>query len=319
MWSVAVIDTADLALSPASRPIAVLLIDDDETWARTQRRLLERSNERLSVSTATSFNAARDALAATEPDCIVCDYQLGDGTGLELLAEVRATEPDVPFILVTGEGDEAVASDAISEQVTDYVRKMDLGQQPTGLVRRIETIVDADRSRRALSRERRHKEALLETVTDSSTRSELGETICQQLVDSGYACAWIAVLDDDRGVVPLSTAGDTAYLEAAITPGTRPTDSTEPTLRALDEPEPAKQQESTTVNGRCSSSTPKRWATPSRRPRGNEHSSRLRPQPSNSPSVVGATHLSALRQHCPMSRRSVQQRSFLGMTTRYSM
>jgi len=239
VWSEAVIETKHV-VPPATtfRPISVLLVDDDETWARTQRRLLERANDRLTVSTATSFAAAKDALAASEPDCIVCDYQLGDGTGIELLAEVRATEPELPFILVTGEGNEAVASDAIGEQVTDYVRKMDLGYQPTGLVRRIETAVEADRSRRALARERRSKEALLETVTASTTRSELGESICEQLVDSGYACAWIAVLDDDRGVVPLSAAGEVAYLEAALTPGTRPADSTEPTLRALDETTP---------------------------------------------------------------------------------
>ncbi|WP_343162650.1 helix-turn-helix domain-containing protein [Natronolimnobius sp. AArcel1] len=231
-------ETADSVSPPTSqRSISVLLIDDDETWARTQRRLLERSHEHLTVSTATSFQAARDALEATEPDCIVCDYQLGDGTGVELLAEVRATEPELPFILVTGQGDEAVASDAIGAQVTDYVRKMDLGKQPTGLVRRIETAVQADRSRRALARERRSKEALLKAVTASATRSELGGVICEQLVDSGYACASIAVLDDDRGVVPLAAAGDTDYLEAAITPGTRPADCTEPTLRAVDETE----------------------------------------------------------------------------------
>lgn len=238
-WSVSVTDTVDSVSPPTShRSISVLLIDDDETWTRTQRRLLERSHERLSVSTATSFEAARDALAATDPDCIVCDYQLGDGTGVELLTEVRATEPELPFILVTGEGDETVASEAIGQQVTDYVRKMDLGHQPTGLVRRIETVVEADRSRRELVRERRSKEILLETVTASATRSELVESICEQLVDSGYACAWIAVLDDDRGVVPLSAAGAVDYLEAALTPGTQPADSTEPTLRALDETKP---------------------------------------------------------------------------------
>jgi len=235
MWSEAVIETeTPVVPATSSRRISVLLIDDDETWARTQRRLLERATDRLSVSTATSFAAARDALAATEPDCIVCDYQLGDGTGIDLLAEVRATDPERPFILVTGEGDETVASEAIGQQVTDYVRKMDLGHHPTELVRRIETAVEADRSRRALARERRSKKALLETVTASSTRSELGDTICEQLVDSGYACAWIAVLDDDRGVVPLSAAGEADYLEAAVTPGSQPADSTEPTFRALE-------------------------------------------------------------------------------------
>jgi len=219
------------------RPISVLLIDDDETWVRTQRRLLERTSETLSVSTATSFEAAREALAATEPDCIVCDYQLGDGTGVDLLAEVRATDTDRPFILVTGEGDEAVASEAISKQVTDYVRKMDLSQQPTRLVQRLESAVAADRTRRALARERKQKQALLKMVTGATTRSELGANVCEQLVDSGYACAWIGVLDDDGGVVPLSTAGDTDYLESAIIPGTRPADCTEPAFRALDDAE----------------------------------------------------------------------------------
>lgn len=216
----------------------MLLIDDEKTWVRTQRRLLERSNDAVHVSTATSFAAATDALRRETPDCIVCDYQLGDGTGLDLLAEVRAENPELPFILVTGEGDEAVASDAIGERVTDYIPKLHLSRQPTRLAQRIASVVTADRTRRALARERRHKEALLDIVTASSTRSELGGNICERLVDDGYVCAWIAVLDDDRGIVPLSTAGDTNYLEAAITPGTRPADCTEPAFRALDATEP---------------------------------------------------------------------------------
>ncbi|EMA59863.1 bacterio-opsin activator domain-containing protein [Halorubrum lipolyticum] len=224
--------------TPPIRPISVLLIDDEKTWVRTQRRLLERSTGEIGVSTATSFAAATDALRGETPDCIVCDHQLGDGTGLDLLAEVRAENPEVPFILVTGEGDEAVASDAIGQRVTDYIPKLHLSRQPTRLARRIVSVVTADRTRRALARERRHKEALLDIVTASSTRSELGGNVCEQLVDDGYACAWIAVLDDDRGIVPLSTAGDTDYLEAAIAPGTRPADCTEPTFRALLETEP---------------------------------------------------------------------------------
>jgi predicted DNA binding protein/ActR/RegA family two-component response regulator len=219
----------------------VLLIDDDETWVRTQRRLLERSHDGLTVSTATSFEAAQRALVDTQetPDCVVCDYQLGDGTGVELLVDLRSTEPELPFILVTGEGDEGVASDAISAQVTDYINKLHLSQQPTRLAKRIESAVSAHRTRRQLARERQSKKALLEMVTASTTRSELGDTICQYLVDThDYACAWIAVLDDDGGVVPLSTAGSTDYIETAITPGRRPTDSTEPTLAALAETEP---------------------------------------------------------------------------------
>jgi len=224
----------ELPSIPASnQSISVLLVDDEETWVRTQRRLLERASDRLRISTATSFESAINAISETPPECIVCDYQLGDGTGLDLLRRVRTDNVELPFILVTGEGDETVASEAIGEQVTDYIRKLHLSQQPSKLAERIISAVAADRTRRALTRERQSKERLLETVTSSATRSELGENICEQLVTAGYACAWIATLDADRGVIPLSTAGDTDYLEATITPGTRPTDSTEPTLVAL--------------------------------------------------------------------------------------
>ncbi len=222
----------------ADPPISVVLIDDDETWVRTQRRLLERAHDRLQVSTATSYEDAQATLGEQRPDCIVCDYQLGDGTGLDLLTAIRAAEPDIPFILVTGEGNEAVASDAIGEQVTDYIRKRDLSSQPTRLATRIESAVTADRTRRALTRERKTKETLLELVTASTTRSELGRNVCEHLVDTGYACAWIGTLDDDRQLVPLSTAGETEYLESALPIDTRPTNRSEPAFLALDRTEP---------------------------------------------------------------------------------
>jgi len=235
---VTVNSTDEAVTGSALRPIAVLLIDDDETWVRTQRRLLERAHDGMCVSTASGFEDARATLGDHQPDCIVCDYQLGDGTGLELLTEIRAAEPDVPFLLVTGEGNEAVASDAIGEQVTDYIKKRDLSTQPARLAKRIESTVAADRTRRALTRERKTKETLLELVTDSTTRSELGRNVCEHLVDTGYACAWIGILDDDRQLIPLSTAGETAYLESALTLDTGSTNRSEPAFLALDSTEP---------------------------------------------------------------------------------
>lgn len=229
-------DSRDVSFA---EPITVLLVDDDETWIRTQRRLLERGGDALRVTAATSFAEARTILRSMAPDCVVCDHQLGDGTGIQLLTAVREQTPSLPFILVTGEGDEGVASDAISQGVTDYVRKADLGDDPTRLSRRVETVVSTARTQQALDRERRSKEALLQLVTSGSTRAEVGRHLCTQLVsEQGYACAWVGILDDGQGVVPLSTAGTTAYIEAAITPGTQPSECTEPTFVALCEDEP---------------------------------------------------------------------------------
>ncbi|UOO95505.1 response regulator [Halococcus dombrowskii] len=122
--------------------IRVLLSDDDETWARTQRRVLERQSDRLVVETAHSLSETRQHLASATPDCLVCDYQLGDGTALELLPEVRESHPKLPFILVTGRGSEATASKAISNDVTEYVRKSILSTSQSGLGERAAWWID---------------------------------------------------------------------------------------------------------------------------------------------------------------------------------
>lgn len=221
--------------SPNAGDIQVLLSDDDETWARTQRRLLERQSDRFDVETAHSLSETRQCLVSATPDCLVCDYQLGDGTALELLPEVREHHPKLPFVLVTGRGSEAAASEAISNDVTEYVRKSTLGDQPTLLGRRIESAVDAFRTERALAHERQSKEALMEMITTSVTREELASSICRHLVDERqYACAWIGALDDTSAIVPLASAGATDYVTQILTE-TKTRESSEPAIVSLEQ------------------------------------------------------------------------------------
>lgn len=215
--------------------IRVLLSDDDETWARTQRRVLERQNDRFDVETAHSLSETRQRLASITPDCLVCDYQLGDGTALELLSEIRESHPELPFILVTGQGSEATASEAITNDVTEYVSKATLGSQSTLLGRRIESSVDSFRTERALAHERRSKEALLEMITTSVTREELTSNICRHLVDErGYACAWIGALDDTGTTVPLASAGATEYVTQILNE-TKDRGRSEPAIVSLEQ------------------------------------------------------------------------------------
>ena len=193
---------ADRPSGQTTGAVTVLLVDDDETWARTNARLLERQREAFSVVTASAVATAREAYAEHRPDCVVCDYQLDDGDGLQLLAHVRETEPDRPFVLVTGEGSEAVASDAIGRGVTDYVRKSTVAEQTDLLARRIETAVRAHRTERALERERRSKNAVLDIVTASTSREGLTRAFCRHLVaERDYACAWIGTYAPGEGVV----------------------------------------------------------------------------------------------------------------------
>ncbi|WP_174811915.1 helix-turn-helix domain-containing protein [Salinadaptatus halalkaliphilus] len=197
--------------------IDVLLVDDDDAWVDSTGTVLEYQREGFSVTTATTLTAAADRFASTDPDCVVCDYQLEHGTGLELLAEVREIDPKRPFLLVTGAGSEGIASDAIGRQVTDYLPKRSLAGRDDVLARRIEATVRSYRTERALARERRSKETMLEIVTATTSRDGLTRKFCQHLVDErDYACAWIATRDGTNELLVQSIAGDDDVLEAVL-------------------------------------------------------------------------------------------------------
>lgn len=217
--------------------VDVLLVDDDETWVESTGAVLEHQRASFSVTTATTLADASSAFEAEVPDCVVCDYQLEQGTGLGLLDEVRDAAPELPFLLVTGAGNESVASDAIGQQVTDYLPKRTLAGRDDVLARRIETTVRSYRTERALARERRSKEAMLDIVTATTSRDGLAREFCQHLANErGYDCVWIGTDDHRNGLVPQSIAGDGAYVDAVLSIDDGP--NPEPARAALEQRSP---------------------------------------------------------------------------------
>jgi PAS domain S-box-containing protein len=129
-------------------PITVLHVEDDSQFAELTRRGLERESTGISIETVANADAAFDRIAADQPDCVVSDYQMPGANGIEFLRELRTDHPDLPFILYTSKGSEAVASDAISAGVTDYIQKDATTEQYELLARRIEQAVARRRAER---------------------------------------------------------------------------------------------------------------------------------------------------------------------------
>jgi len=107
----------------AETPIRVLHAEDDARFAELTASYLARIEDRIAVESVADVEAALDALATGEFDCVVSDYDMPGRNGIEFLEAVRANRPDLPFILFTGKGSETVASSAISAGVTDYLQK----------------------------------------------------------------------------------------------------------------------------------------------------------------------------------------------------
>jgi PAS domain S-box-containing protein len=129
------------ASTPAQ--IRVLCVADDPNRAESTAAALARGDSRFNVEIVTSAQEGIATVRDQPPDCVVSGYDLPEGDGLGFLRAVRETQPELPFILYTDSGSEAVASEAISAGVTDYLRRGTDSGSHEQLVRRVENAVSA--------------------------------------------------------------------------------------------------------------------------------------------------------------------------------
>lgn len=79
----------------------VLIVEDEEILARNIATALKRAG--IETAVAGSCSAARSLIVNSPPDLVVADVNLGDGDGIDLLADWRQDHPDVPVVVMTGQ------------------------------------------------------------------------------------------------------------------------------------------------------------------------------------------------------------------------
>jgi two-component sensor histidine kinase/DNA-binding NarL/FixJ family response regulator len=97
----------------------ILLVEDEEFDQITFKRFAQMEYFPYKYQIAGSVREACQLMAQEKFDIIVTDYMLGDGTAFDLLR----IHKDVPFIIVTGAGNEQVAVMAIQSGIRDYLIK----------------------------------------------------------------------------------------------------------------------------------------------------------------------------------------------------
>ena len=130
---------------PGGSVPTVLVVDDEELFARAVGRKLRRSG--MGCELVLDLAEARTRLTARRPDLILLDMRLPDGSGLDFLREVRAGDhADLPVLVLTAFGGLEDAVTAMKERADDYlVKPVDLDE----LMVKIERVLgQADLSRR---------------------------------------------------------------------------------------------------------------------------------------------------------------------------
>lgn len=108
-------------MDPTSPASQILVVDDDEGLLVLMAETLR--GEGYAVATAGSAKAARDSLNQNPPELMLLDLKLQDGNGAELVADLQRNRAPVPFIVVTGQGDEKAAVEVMKQGALDYVMK----------------------------------------------------------------------------------------------------------------------------------------------------------------------------------------------------
>ncbi|MGE4468692.1 MAG: response regulator [Desulfovibrio sp.] len=105
------------------RPVLILLVEDESAHAELIREAFSREETtRFELHVADTVDKARTFLDEHLPDLVIADWLLPDGNGIEILPPNRR-EPRYPLILMTSQGNEQVAVEALKAGALDYVVK----------------------------------------------------------------------------------------------------------------------------------------------------------------------------------------------------
>jgi two-component system response regulator FixJ len=164
-----------------SDPI-IHVIDDDYAARDSLAFLLETSG--FAVQTYQSAVAFLDRIADAEPGCIVSDMRMPGLTGLDLLRDLQNRKVGWPVIVITGQGDVALAAESIKAGAVDFIEKPYHHEELLGAVR--SALTADDNIRDAEKAELRNRLAILSPaerqVLDALTDGQPNATIAVNLM-----------------------------------------------------------------------------------------------------------------------------------------
>ncbi len=104
--------------------LRILLVEDDDIDRMRVHRAVKRAGSPFELVDAHDVATAKDKLAAGDFDVAVIDYNLPDGTAMDLLAyNGELSTGPVPMVVLTGSDDDEKAIAALKEGAEDYLVK----------------------------------------------------------------------------------------------------------------------------------------------------------------------------------------------------
>jgi two-component system response regulator DevR len=149
---------ARTGVRPAGVPLRLLIVDDHEVVRQGLVALLDRREGFQVVAEAGNVAEAIEQANKFEPDIVIMDVRLPDGSGIEACREIRADLPDTRVVMLTSYPDEEAVLSAIVAGAAGYLLKQIRARDLVSALEAVgrgESLLDSAVTEKVLERVRR--------------------------------------------------------------------------------------------------------------------------------------------------------------------
>jgi two-component system, NarL family, response regulator DevR len=170
-----------------SGPLRVLVVDDHEIVRQGLAALLERRQQFQVVGQAGTMAGAVEQARRLQPDLVLMDIRLPDGSGIQACREIRDESPTIPVVFLTSSPDDEDIFAAIVAGASGYVLK---GSRAAQLV---QVLAAAGRG---------------DSLLDPSVTGKILERI-RRIANGAYTDDGPQLTEQERKILPLLAEGKT--------------------------------------------------------------------------------------------------------------
>lgn len=189
-----------------SRFLKILVVDDSPNDAEIEIRNIEKAGYKVEYKRVDSEDGLLQALNDEKWDIVLGDYTMPGFSGTKALHLIRAFEPELPFIFVSGTIGEDTAVESMRAGAKDYVVKDNLRRLVPAIERELVDVEEREQRRRA-DAERRTAEARYEHLVTTAPNAIIAMdhdhriTVFNQQAEEIFGYSASEVLGKDIGIL----------------------------------------------------------------------------------------------------------------------
>jgi two-component system response regulator DevR len=162
-----------MTVEQRQRALRLLVVDDHEVVRQGLVSLLDRRAAFDVVAQAGSIAEAIAQAARYEPDLVIMDVRLPDGSGIEACREIRAARPQTRVVMLTSYPDEEAVLSAIMAGASGYLLKQIRGRDLVSALEAVgrgESLLDSAVTEKVLERVRRLASGSSDELSDLTSQ-----------------------------------------------------------------------------------------------------------------------------------------------------